>query len=99
MKKLVVAKATREDLQDIAAYTEQRWGTAQRRRYLDEIKTRFAQLREHPGLGAPRDEIRAGYRSTLSGRHVIFYRETTDSIEIIRVLHDTMDVHSHLDSS
>ena len=31
MKKLVVAKAAREDLQDIAAYTEQRWGTAQRR--------------------------------------------------------------------
>jgi toxin ParE1/3/4 len=31
------------------------------------------------------------------GRHLIFYRETAKDIEIIRILHDRMDVESHFD--
>jgi toxin ParE1/3/4 len=33
------------------------------------------------------------------GRHLIFYRQRADSIEIIRILHDRMDIESHLTGS
>ena len=96
MTKVVVSDAAKRDLQDIARYTEQTWGSAQRLRYVDAIKKRFALLRERPTAGSSREEIRPGYRSIPSDRHVIFYRVTEDTVEVLRVLHGNMDVHRHL---
>lgn len=97
MKRLVITDAAQTDLSDIGRYTEREWGAAQRRRYLEAIRARLMELRENPGIGAPRDEIIPGHRSVQSGRHVIFYRETPDSIVIIRVLHERMDLRRHLE--
>jgi toxin ParE1/3/4 len=97
--KLVVAAAARQDLQDIARYTEEIWGAAPRKRYVEAIRKRFALIRRRPHVGARRDEIRLGYRSISSGRHVIFYRLAEDVVEIVRVLHGNMDLHRHLDPS
>ena len=66
MTKLVVSDAAQRDLRDIARYTEQTWGSAQRQRYLEAIERRLALLRERPTAGSPRDEIRQGYRSIPS---------------------------------
>ncbi|MBW4480457.1 MAG: type II toxin-antitoxin system RelE/ParE family toxin [Tolypothrix brevis GSE-NOS-MK-07-07A] len=41
--------------------------------------------------------MRPGYRKYHIGRHLIFYQETDEHIDIIRVLHDRMDVESHFD--
>lgn len=94
--KLVVTRAARADLEGIARYTEEQWGAARKRRYLNALRDRFGQIRRNPGLGTLRDDIRPGYRSVVSGRHVVFYRETKDRIEIVRVLHERMDMHQHL---
>lgn len=96
MKKLVVAGSARADLEAIARYTEQRWGVARKRLYLDMLRRRFANLRTTSGLGAARDDLRPGYRSIMCGSHIVFYRETTDRIEILRVLHQRMDVRGRL---
>ena len=53
---------------------------------------------DEPQLGRACDEIRKGYRKHHVGRHLIFYRQTTSHIEIIRILHESMDVDSHLKS-
>jgi toxin ParE1/3/4 len=97
MTKLVVSDAARQDLRDITRYTEKNWGSVQRDKYLEAIKGRFLLIRERPTAGASRDEIRPGYRSLTSGRHVIFDRVTEDAIEIVRILHANMDLHRHLD--
>jgi toxin ParE1/3/4 len=97
MKTLVIADAARDDLRAIARQTEQEWGAAQRHRYLDAIKRRLVGLREHPMLGSPRDELGRGYRSIPIGRHVVFYKIAADSVEIVRVLHASMDVYRRLD--
>lgn len=48
-----------------------------------------------PGLRA--DDIRAGYFRLLVGAHVLFYREGgAGMIEIVRILHQRMDVPRHL---
>ncbi len=50
-----------------------------------------------------RDAIQAGLRSLhvarhgRTGRHFILYRATTDdTIEVVRILHDTMDLARHV---
>jgi toxin ParE1/3/4 len=93
VKTLIVAGWARADLDAIARYTERRWGIARKRLYLDMLRRRFADLRTASGLGAARDDIRPGYRSIMCGSHIVFYRETADRIEILRVLHQRMDLH------
>lgn len=44
-------------------------------------------------LGVACDEIMPGYRKFSQGSHVIFFKNTTKGvIEIVRVLHQSMDV-------
>ena len=96
MIRLLVSDRAREDLRDIARYTEQRWGADQKAIYLGLIEQRFADILRNPAIGTPRDHIKPGYRSVAAGRHLIFYREFGDAIGIVRVLHQNMDVKRHL---
>jgi toxin ParE1/3/4 len=96
MKRLIFTDAAREDLAAIGHYTQESWGAEKKKRYLAEIRAGLDRLRRATGLGRIRDEIRPGYRSIASGRHVIFYREAEDRIEVMRVLHQRMDIHRHL---
>ncbi|OOQ68213.1 plasmid stabilization protein ParE [Vibrio parahaemolyticus] len=53
----------------------------------------FWLLAENPDIGKACDEVRDGYRKFPQGSHVIFYRQIgSQSIEIIRILHKSMDV-------
>lgn len=99
MKQLAVAAAARDDLRNVARYTERKWGAAQARRYLDALRGRLALLRERPRLGRPREDLAQGLRSLPCGRHVIFYKDTEERIEVIRILHASMDVRRHLDAT
>ncbi|HVT52781.1 MAG TPA: type II toxin-antitoxin system RelE/ParE family toxin [Dongiaceae bacterium] len=93
MRRLVFADLALDDLRDIAHFTEARWGADQKRRYLSSIKITVQRLRENPRLGRNRQDVHPGYYSLLAGRHVIFYRFTDDECEIVRIIHDRMDVH------
>jgi toxin ParE1/3/4 len=95
MKSLRIAEAAKADLRDIKQYTEQTWGAAQARRYVDEFRARFTLLRQRPRLGRPREELATGLRSLPSGAHVIFYKDLDDRIVVVRVLHASMDVRRH----
>jgi toxin ParE1/3/4 len=53
-------------------------------------------LADEPHLGNARDDIRKGYRVYHVGRHLIYYRPKPTGIEIIRILHDRMNVETHL---
>ncbi len=46
-------------------------------------------------MGRKREEIIGTPYSYHEGRHVIFYRTTTEGIELMRVLHDAMDFPRH----
>ena len=96
MKSLRIADAAKADLREIKQYTEQTWGAAQARRYLDEFRARVTLLRQRSRLGRPREELGAGLRSLPSRAHVIFYKDMDDRIEVVRVLHASMDARRHL---
>lgn len=84
------------DLTEIGRFTRLRWGRDQQRRYLRLLETRFELLAATPLVGAARDDIAPGLRGSPVGRHVIFYRIVAESVLIVRVLHDSMDVPSRI---
>ncbi len=87
----------KEDMKSIARYTQQKWGRLQRYKYLAALDKRFHRIAEEPGLGRSCEEIREGYRKLPEGRHLIFYRPVAEGeIEIVRVLHGSMDIESQL---
>jgi toxin ParE1/3/4 len=85
------------DLRSIGRYTQTTWGREQRDRYLAKLDQSFYLLAKEPQHGRDCADIRAGYRKYHVGRHLIFYRMAQDGIKIIRILHDSMDIESHLD--
>lgn len=97
MSRFLLTKQAIEDLREIGRYTQKRWGQDQRRRYLALLDRCFHALAENPNQGQRCDEIRSGYRKYPSGQHIVFYCEQNiGGIEIIRVLHERMDLEVHL---
>jgi toxin ParE1/3/4 len=90
------AKA-KSDLKSIARYTQQNWGREQRNIYLKQMDDTFYTLADSPSLGIASDYIKLGYRKFPQGGHIIYYREGTEvKIEIIRILHKSMDAELNL---
>jgi len=51
----------------------------------------------NPRIGRACDEIRPGYRKLAAGSHMLFYRVSVEGvIDVVRVLHQRMDVDRHL---
>ena len=96
MPGLRLTKQAQEDLRDIGRYTQRMWGREQRNRYLTQIDAALHLIARNPHIGRACDAIRPGYRKYPVGRHIIFYRVTSDAIAIIRILHERMDVDTHL---
>ena len=89
-KLTVLAKA---DLKDIALFTQRKWGRDQRNIYLKQFDDSFWMLAANPDIGKHCDEIKGGYRKFPQGSHVIFYKQIgSQEIQIVRVLHKSMDV-------
>jgi toxin ParE1/3/4 len=92
-----LTQLAKTDLRSIGLYTQATWGRDQRNHYLAKLDACFHFLAQEPHRGRACDDIRVGYRKYHVGRHLIFYREAQRGIEIIRVLHDRMDIEIHLD--
>ena len=88
-----VTRKAQADLIEIGRYTTKEWGVTQRNTYLKELDNCFSQIAKNPELGMTCDYIANGYRKFPQGSHLIFYKQDDeDIVEIIRVLHKSMDV-------
>lgn len=89
---LLSNKAT-QDLSDIWYYSVETWSENQADKYYHTLTTAFNEISKNPIIGKRYDEVKAGLLGYRIQRHIIFYRITQpDSIEIIRILHDSMDL-------
>ncbi len=95
MLSIRLAVSAIQDMKDIGRYTRKNWGREQRDRYLSKLDHCFQMIAHRPEIGKACDYIRPGYRKYHIGRHLIFYRQDGTYLEIIRILHDRMDVESH----
>lgn len=82
------------DLDGIWEYTRERWSEAQAERYFAQIRAAIERLRSSPRLG------KGAHNTSLlkwaSGSHFIFYRADETTLDIVRVLHQSMDFAAHL---
>lgn len=96
MKRLVLTPAAQNDLDGIYDYTFDEWGIDQAERYIDEIMDICDDLISGQKKGRDASLIRADYRSQLANSHVLFYKETTTEIAVMRILHQKQNFPDHL---
>lgn len=86
------------DLEQIWLYTVEHWSVEQADRYLNLIFDEIEYLSVHPTSGKDYSHIREQYRCSKVKSHLIFYRTDNNGIDIdiIRVLHQRMDLESRL---
>lgn len=90
--RLGVSEPATNDLRGIQAYTLAQWGSAQATAYEESLHGALEMLLTRPGLGRARDDIRSGLRSYPVASHVILYRVDGDTLIVLRILHQRMDI-------
>lgn len=93
---LFISERAESDLRQIWRWTYHHFGESQADRYLDDLEGGMRECAAAPERGKDRDTLRAGYRSRLVGKHVVFYTMTDEYVLIQRVLHGSMDFEIHL---
>lgn len=93
-----LSPAAQRDLADIWTYTRRMWGVEQARYYVRSIRDACEALGRSTKRGQAIEDIRPGYRRLAVGAHVLFYRHgSNEEVEVIRILHQRMDVSGNLD--
>src|SRR5690554_4255556 len=82
-----------QDLVHIWLYSYHQWGKEQADRYLDELENNLQTLANQPHLGRERSEFTPTVRTHLHAHHLIVYQIIKDGITVIRVLHESMNIH------
>ena len=96
MKTYRLTKQAESSLEAIAAYTQEKWGIAQRDKYLDVLAASLEKLVAMPTKGRKRDELCEGLRSYPVAKHVVYYLMQDDTVLIADILHENMDPTSHM---
>lgn len=78
------------DLEEIVRYIGARNPDAATR-LTDRLEAECWRLARDPGIGQPRPDLAQGLRFFPVGNYLIFYRESSEGIQVIRVLHGARD--------
>jgi toxin ParE1/3/4 len=86
------------DIENIWLYTCENWSLEQADRYINLIFDEIEYLAGNPNAGKDLNHIRKNYLSSKVKSHVIFYRlvDKPRGIEVIRILHQRMDIENRL---
>ncbi|MFN3815153.1 type II toxin-antitoxin system RelE/ParE family toxin [Brevundimonas sp.] len=95
MTRFVLSPAAQADLEDIWRYSAA-WSSAQAERYVLAIRDACDDLATGVQAGQDAGDIRAGYRRLRVGSHVLFFRQSGDVIDVVRILHQRMDLPNRL---
>jgi toxin ParE1/3/4 len=96
----ILSPPARADLDAIWDYSAETWGDEQAERYVRDIRAACGALASGHKKGRSAEDIRGGYRKLSVGSHLLFYRTTDEGvIDVIRILHQHMDLPSHFDHS
>ncbi|RQS75562.1 type II toxin-antitoxin system RelE/ParE family toxin [Burkholderia sp. Bp8963] len=94
-RQLRLTPLAESDLEEIWRYTFTNWSLEQADQYhrdLIETMEAFARGDKSGRVCTVRD----GYFRYAVGSHVVFYREAAYDLDVIRILHQRMDVERHL---
>ncbi len=93
----VISKKAVSDLEEIWRYTVEKWSIQQADRYYNLIIDEINYICKNNSSGKSMCHVRKGYRASKVKSHLIFYKVSNSTIEIIRILHEQMDIENRLD--
>lgn len=98
MMKYIISQEAKNDLEKFWLYTFENWTIEQADRYYNLLMDEIEFLCQKPESGVDYNEVRKGYFRSRVKSHFIFYRIKVrkKEIETIRILHQRMDIDSHL---
>jgi len=100
MIKYVLTKKAVADLTGIWKYTIDMWGEKQAEKYYSNIINTFQQLADNPSIGRDYSFIADNLFGFRIERHIIFYRialnKSNTTIEVVRILHERMDLRNRI---
>jgi len=105
MKRIVYAPAALASLQDILEWTIREFGDAQAQKYTDRLANRLRLIADgKPPCPKPCDLLLQGRRDAAGlgyyreGRHYLIMRETDDTLELVEIFHEKMNIDARLRS-
>ncbi len=97
MAKVILRKEAIDDLNEIWAYTFDEWSEKQADKYYASLEFACKQIGKNPELGKEYEGIKSNLLGLRTGKHIIFYQVINElEIEIIRILHEQMDLKNML---
>jgi toxin ParE1/3/4 len=91
MSRYVLRPSAEADLEEIWRYSIEHWGEERAGRYMNDLRKAMERAAESPSAGR---KLRIGgriFRVRDATSHRVFYRETEQGIEVLRVLHARMN--------
>lgn len=98
MAKYILSPTAQISLREIRKYSIRKFGLERTQSYLTDIKKRMNELALNPSRGLIRKELKVGYYSDFIGSHTIYYRISPPNIDIIDILHQSMESSRHISS-
>ncbi|MGB1248031.1 MAG: type II toxin-antitoxin system RelE/ParE family toxin [Chitinophagales bacterium] len=97
--KYIISQEANHDLENIWFFTLETWSAEQADRYFNLIMDEIEYLADNPANGTNYGNVRKGYFRSRIKSHFIFYKinQNKDEVEIIRILHQRMDIDVRLD--
>lgn len=92
----VISKKAVSDLEEIWLYTAEKWSVEQADRYYNLIFDEINYICKNINTGKSMEHVRKDYRASKVKSHLIFYKVLHNTIEVIRILHERMDIENRL---
>lgn len=97
MAKVIFRQKAINDLNNIWNYTFEKWSENQADTYYETIKFACKEIGANPNIGLEYPAVSTNLLGLKTGRHIIFYQLISgNEIEIIRILHERMDLKNRL---
>jgi toxin ParE1/3/4 len=95
-QKLHLRPLAKRDIREIWAYTTKTWGRRKANEYVRMLTGSLDVVDANPGLARFAGVGEPGLRKFVAGSHVIYFHIEAETIDIIRILHGSMDPQLHL---
>lgn len=97
MSNYIISEKAIEDINAIWVYTAENWSVEQADRYYNLIFDEIEYIAQNFMMARDFESIRKSYRYSKVKAHLVFFKKNKlYEIEVIRVLHEKMDIESRL---
>ena len=97
MPEYIISEKALEDINNIWIYTAENWSVEQANRYYNLIIDEIEYIVDNLDMARDFGKIRKSYKYSKVRSHLIFFKkDKTNEIEVVRVLHERMDIESRL---